>query len=102
MVGVCPEGASLRIGISAPAALAPYIAAKGSVTVEGVSLTVNEVADQSDGTCHFALNIIPHTAEVTTLGALAAGSAVNLEAGEASAFSMVAASISPLPKAAST
>ena len=79
VVDVCPEGASLRIGISAPAALAPYIAAKGSVTVEGVSLTVNEVADQSDGTCHFALNIIPHTAEVTTLGALAAGSAVNLE-----------------------
>jgi len=79
VVGICPEGASLRIGISAPAALAPYIAAKGSVTVEGVSLTVNEVADQSDGTCHFALNIIPHTAEVTTLGTLAAGAAVNLE-----------------------
>ena len=79
VVGLCPEGASLRIGIAAPAALAPYIAAKGSVTVEGVSLTVNEVADQSDGTCHFALNIIPHTAEVTTLGTLEAGSAVNLE-----------------------
>ena len=79
VVGICAEGESRRIGISAPAALAPYIAPKGSVTVEGVSLTVNEVADQSDGTCHFALNIIPHTAEVTTLGASVAGAAVNLE-----------------------
>lgn len=77
--GVCPTGDSIRIGISAPAALAPYIAAKGSITLDGVSLTVNEVADQADGTCHFALNIIPHTAEVTTLGTLAEGSAVNLE-----------------------
>ena len=79
VVGVCPVGDSRRIGIAAPRELAPYIAAKGSITVDGVSLTVNEVADQSDGTCHFALNIIPHTAEVTTLGALAPGSQVNLE-----------------------
>jgi len=79
VVGVCPTGDSLRIGISAPADLAPYIAAKGSITVDGVSLTVNEVADQADGTCHFALNIIPHTASVTTLGTLAEGSQVNLE-----------------------
>ena len=50
-----------------------------SITVEGVSLTVNDVTDQSDGTCHFALNIIPHTGEVTTLGSLAPGSKVNLE-----------------------
>jgi len=40
---------------------------------------VNDVADQSDGTCHFMLNIIPHTAEVTTIGALKAGDGVNLE-----------------------
>jgi riboflavin synthase len=79
IVGVCPEGESLRIGISASKELAPYLAPKGSITVDGVSLTVNEVADQADGTCHFALNIIPHTAEVTTLGVLAAGDAVNLE-----------------------
>ena len=79
VVGVCPAGDSLRVGISAPAALAPYIAAKGSVTVDGVSLTVNEVVDQPDGTCHFALNLIPHTAAVTTLGQLVAGSGVNLE-----------------------
>jgi riboflavin synthase len=47
--------------------------------VDGVSLTVNDVADQADGACHFALNIIPHTAEVTTLGALKPGDEVNLE-----------------------
>ena len=79
VVGVCPIGESLRLGISAPAALAPFLAAKGSITVDGVSLTVNEVADQPDGACHFALNIIPHTAEVTTLGGLAPGDGVNLE-----------------------
>lgn len=79
VVGVCPEGASLKFGIAAPKELAPYIAAKGSITVNGVSLTVNEVADQADGSCHFALNIIPHTAQVTTLGTLAPGHKVNLE-----------------------
>ncbi|AXU18947.1 riboflavin synthase [Novosphingobium sp. THN1] len=79
VVGICPEGASLKFGISAPQELAPYIAAKGSITVNGVSLTVNEVADQPDGSCHFALNIIPHTAQVTTMGALKPGSKVNLE-----------------------
>jgi riboflavin synthase len=79
VVGICPVGDSRRIGIATPASLAPYIAAKGSITVDGVSLTVNEVADQPDGTCHFALNIIPHTAEVTTLGTLQPGSKVNLE-----------------------
>lgn len=79
VVGVCPEGASLKFGISGPKELAPYIAAKGSITVNGVSLTVNEVADQPDGSCHFALNIIPHTAQVTTLGTLAPGHKVNLE-----------------------
>jgi riboflavin synthase len=79
VVGVCPEGESLRLGIAAPSELAPYLAAKGSITLDGVSLTVNEVADQADGTCHFALNIIPHTAEVTTLGSLQPGDKVNLE-----------------------
>ncbi len=76
---ICPEGDSRKIGIAAPAELAPYLAPKGSITVDGVSLTVNEVADQADGTCHFNLNIIPHTAEVTTLGQLQSGSKVNLE-----------------------
>ncbi len=79
VVSVSPIGESWRIDIAAPHELAPYLAAKGSITVDGVSLTVNEVTDHSDGNCHFALNIIPHTAEVTTLGSLAAGSKVNLE-----------------------
>lgn len=79
VVSVHPEGESLRIAISAPRELAPYLAAKGSITVDGVSLTVNDIADQADGACHFGLNIIPHTAEVTTLGKLAPGDGVNLE-----------------------
>lgn len=73
------EGASTRLVIEAPKDIAPYIAMKGSIAVDGVSLTVNEVADQPDGAAHFGLNIIPHTADVTTLGALVEGSKVNLE-----------------------
>lgn len=76
--GLCPEGDSTRIGISAPASLAPYLAAKGSITVDGVSLTVNDVRDEPDGT-HFAVNVIPHTRKMTTLGDLEPGSAVNIE-----------------------
>jgi len=79
VLGICPEGDSRRIGFAVSAELAPYLAAKGSITVDGVSLTVNEVTDQPDGTCHFAVNIIPHTAEVTTLGGLNQGDRVNLE-----------------------
>lgn len=74
-----PQGDSVRIDIRAPKALAPFIAPKGSITVQGVSLTVNDLADESDGSCTFMLNIIPHTGEVTTLGALKAGDSVNLE-----------------------
>ena len=70
---------SHTVTIRAPADLAPYIAAKGSITVDGVSLTVNTVTDHADGACSFTLNIIPHTWEVTTLGRLTSGSAVNLE-----------------------
>ena len=79
VVGVCPDGGSLRIGIAAPASLGPFIAPKGSITLDGVSLTVNEVSDQDDGTTHFAVNIIPHTAQHTTLGTLAAGRQLNIE-----------------------
>jgi riboflavin synthase len=79
VLGIQPDGDSHRVGISVPAALAPYIAAKGSITVDGVSLTVNEVTDQPDGSAHFAVNIIPFTANATTLGSLAAGATVNLE-----------------------
>ena len=74
-----PEGDSERVTIATPASLAPFIAPKGSITVNGVSLTVNSVEDRDDGTVHFGLNIIPHTAEVTTLGELGQGSEVNLE-----------------------
>ncbi|EQB15215.1 MAG: riboflavin synthase subunit alpha [Novosphingobium lindaniclasticum] len=79
VVSVTPEGDSKRFVIAAPKELAPYLAPKGSITVDGVSLTVNEVVDQADGSCHFTLNIIPHTSEVTTIGALNPGEGVNLE-----------------------
>jgi riboflavin synthase len=71
-------GDSHRVIIHAPAELAPFIAEKGSITVEGVSLTVNTVEDTPYGTL-FHLNIIPHTWDVTTLSRLTSGSAVNLE-----------------------
>ena len=71
---VSPEGDSLRLVFEAPEALARFIAAKGSVTLDGVSLTVNEVEG-----ARFGVNIIPHTAAVTTLGGLAPGDRVNLE-----------------------
>jgi riboflavin synthase len=63
-----------RFTLRAPQALTRFIAAKGSVALDGVSLTVNEVADDT-----FSVLIIPHTLKVTTLGSLAAGDAVNLE-----------------------
>ncbi|MFM5893387.1 MAG: riboflavin synthase [Novosphingobium sp.] len=72
-------GGSLHIAVTTPAEISPYIATKGSITVDGVSLTVNTLDDHADGTCTFHLNIIPHTAEVTTLGDLRTGDAVNLE-----------------------
>jgi riboflavin synthase len=79
IVSVTPEGDSKRFVIAAPKELAPYLAPKGSITVDGVSLTVNEVSDQADGSCHFTLNIIPHTSDVTTIGTLGADDGVNLE-----------------------
>ena len=79
IVSVTPVGDSIGLTVSAPAELAPHIAAKGSITVDGISLTVNEIADQPDGTAHFTLNIIPHTQEMTTLDEAAAGRPVNLE-----------------------
>ena len=79
IVAVEPVGDSVRVTVAAPAALAPHIAAKGSITLDGVSLTVNDVADQPDGSAHFTLNIIPHTQAMTTLDEAAAGRPVNLE-----------------------
>lgn len=69
-----PDGRSERFTLRAPPALARYIAAKGSITVDGVSLTVNTVAG-----AEFGVNIVPHTLAHTSLDALRAGSRVNLE-----------------------
>ena len=71
-------GGSWALTIKAPNTIAPYIAPKGSITINGISLTVNEVKDVDDG-CTFSLNIIPHTAEVTTLAHAKTGDSVNLE-----------------------
>ena len=72
--GVGSHGANVTLEVEAPAELARFIAAKGSIAVDGVSLTVNAVAGR-----RFAVNLIPHTLAVTTLGGLAAGASVNLE-----------------------
>lgn len=74
VISIGRQGASRRMRFEAPRALARYIARKGSVCVDGVSLTVNEVARLS-----FDLMIIPHTLKHTTLGALEVGGTVNLE-----------------------
>jgi riboflavin synthase len=74
VVNVTEEGGSHRVQIRVPRPLHRYIAPKGSITVEGVSLTVNEVEDDV-----FGVNLIPHTWDVTTLGELAPGRLVNLE-----------------------
>jgi len=79
VIAIDPEGDSHRWTIEAPAALAPFLAPKGSVAVDGVSLTVNTVEDRPGGTARFGLNIIPHTEAHTTLGAMVAGDTVNLE-----------------------
>jgi|TARA_R110002020_G_scaffold7137_4_gene30153 riboflavin synthase len=78
VVSCQPVGDSHEVIVRVSKELAPFVAAKGSITVDGVSLTVNAVSDKDTGT-EFTLNIIPHTAQVTTLGELAPGRAVNLE-----------------------
>ena len=79
ILGTCPDGGSTRIGIQVARDLGRFIAAKGSVTLDGASLTVNEVDDHDDGSTHFAINLIPHSAEHTTLGSVAAGQSLNVE-----------------------
>ena len=74
VISVTVEGGSHRVKVRVPRPLHRYIAPKGSIAVEGVSLTVNEVEDDV-----FGVNIIPHTWDVTTLGQLVAGAKVNLE-----------------------
>ncbi len=73
------DGDSWVVRISVPATIAAFVAAKGSITLDGVSLTVNAVHDRADGGADFTVNLIPHTRAVTTLGDLATGQSVNLE-----------------------
>jgi len=74
MVAREDDARSIRMTFEVPGELSRYIARKGSICVDGVSLTINEVSGNT-----FGLNIIPHTAEVTTMGAYEAGTAVNIE-----------------------
>ncbi len=71
-------GESWELRVMAPKMLAKYLAYKGSITVNGVSLTINSIKDTSQG-CEISINLIPHTVQNTALGNLRAGSAVNLE-----------------------
>lgn len=73
-----PVGESWELIVEAPKELAKYLAYKGSIVVNGVSLTVNRVEDTANG-CEFSINLIPHTIQVTTLKHLRAGARVNLE-----------------------
>jgi riboflavin synthase len=78
IISIRPEGGSKRFLFRMPAGIAPYVAPKGSICLNGVSLTVNEVMDHADGH-DFTVNIIPHTAEWTTFGSASAGDEVNIE-----------------------
>jgi len=78
VAGCRPEGGSLRLDFEVSRALGRFIASKGSVTVDGVSLTVNEVGDHGTVT-RFGVNIVPHTQQVTTLGRLRTADRVNVE-----------------------
>lgn len=73
-----PVGESYELKIQIPAGLSKYLAYKGSIVVNGVSLTVNSVEDNAEG-CEISINLIPHTLEVTTLKHLTSGSEVNIE-----------------------
>ena len=74
VAGAAEDGDSVRLALELPAWLAPFVAAKGSIALDGVSLTVNDVAERT-----FGINIIPHTQQRTTLGARIAGDRVNVE-----------------------
>ena len=78
IVAFSPIGESWHLVMRAPLSLARYLAVKGSVAIDGVSLTVNEVKDVPNG-CELSINIIPHTYQSTTLRALRPGARVNFE-----------------------
>ena len=79
ILAASPEGDSLRLELRAPAELAPMIAPKGSITLDGASLTVNTVGGSTADGCRFTVNIIPHSAAHTTLGTADAGRQLNVE-----------------------
>jgi riboflavin synthase len=78
ITALADEGDSKRVTLAAGPEIAPYVAAKGSITLDGISLTVNSVEDKG-GRVAIGVNIIPHTAQVTTFDALEVGRAVNIE-----------------------
>lgn len=78
IVAIRPEGGSRRVTVEAPAGLGRFIAPKGSIAVDGISLTINEVEDDRSAT-RFGINIIPHTWEATGLNDAGEGTRVNLE-----------------------
>jgi riboflavin synthase len=78
VIGTEPEGGSTRLSLAVPAELGRAIAPKGSVTLDGASLTVNDVTDDG-ATTRFWVNVIPHTAAQTTLGSIAPGQHLNVE-----------------------
>jgi len=98
VAGFTPVGESWRLQVEAPSALARFLAVKGSVAVDGVSLTVNSVEDSPAG-CVFAVNLIPHTVACTTLRGLVVGRAVNLEIDPIARYveRMLGAAASPSP-----
>jgi len=79
VLAATPENGSTRWRFRVPPAIAPFIASKGSVAIDGVSLTVNEVASDKEGGHEFGVNIIPHTTEVTGFANLRPGHSVNIE-----------------------
>jgi len=98
-----PVGESWELRILAPQALARFLAYKGSITINGVSLTVNTVTDNAEGS-EISINLIPHTVENTSLGTLKEGSAVNLEIDTVARYveRMLQASALPVPQKDST
>lgn len=91
-------GESWELRVVVPHSLAKYLAYKGSITVNGVSLTVNRVADLAEG-CEISINLIPHTVDHTALGSLRAGSRVNLEIDTVARYVERMLSADLLPKA---
>ena len=98
-----PVGESWELRILAPQALARFLAYKGSITINGVSLTVNTVTDNAEGS-EISINLIPHTVENTSLGTLKEGSAVNLEIDTVARYveRMLQAGALPVPQKDST